>query len=142
MVVVGAAVDVVVGATVVVVGGGLAPAATMTGERGGPVGAAVPAGRMPDGNVSFGYDVHVSASGEPATTKVSVVEGSFCTLTVFPLAVNGPSVAGVDGTVRATPEVGTGVGNVTLKLSVPVGIDGGVAPATSMVPEAEPLNVG
>jgi len=48
-------------------------------------------------------------------------------------------VPGVDGTIRVTPDAGTGRGRGRLKLSLPVAIDEGVAPAASTAAEAVPV---
>ena len=56
-----------------------------------------------------------------------------------PDAVNGPILAAVAGTVMVTPLGGTGLGMGTLKLSVPEGIDPGVAPVASIVVLAVPV---
>lgn len=56
-------------------------------------------------------------------------------------AVNGPMVAGVDGSISSTGPV-TGLGRVTLKLIVPVDNEAGVAPVASILVEALPVRVG
>jgi hypothetical protein len=55
------------------------------------------------------------------------------------VAVNGPMVEGVDGTIRGTPAGGTGLGIGTSKVNGPVGIEAGVAPAASIAADAFPL---
>jgi hypothetical protein len=95
---------------------------------------------MPEGvTESLGNAVQVSVSGWPEISRVRVVVGSCSTVMASPVAVNGPSVPGVDGTCSDTPLAGTGLGRVTLKFSVPVVRVGGVAPVTSSCPVAEPV---
>ena len=61
-------------------------------------------------------------------------------MTVAPVALNGPNKPGVDGIDTATPLGGMARGIGVSKLRVPVAIDAGVAPATSMVDEAVPVS--
>src|ERR1700691_2255907 len=58
------------------------------------------------------------------------------------VAVNGPSVEGVAGSDSDTPALGTGLGIVTLKVSVPDGNVAGVAPLARSWAVAEPVRVG
>jgi hypothetical protein len=97
---------------------------------------------MPEGTELLAYDVHVSANGEPATISVNETDESCSTVIWELVAVKGPIDAGVEGTVRATPDAGIVLGNVRLKFSVPVVSVAGVAPATSSCPVAEPDSVG
>ncbi len=116
------------------------PAVAITGVIAEAVGAVVV---MPPGVImSFGYAVQVRSSGAPATTSDSEMFESCAMLIELLDAVNGPSVTGVAGTMSWTPLAGTGLGIVTLKLSVPVGRVAGVAPVASIVPEAVPDRVG
>ena len=56
------------------------------------------------------------------------------------VAVNGPTVAGVDGTSRVTPDDGTGFGIGMSKAIAPVEIDEGVAPVASIVVVSVPVS--
>ncbi len=58
-----------------------------------------------------------------------------------PVAVNGPTVAGLEGTTRVIPEDGTGLGIGTSKGMPPREIDEGVAPAASTVVDMVPERV-
>ena len=60
----------------------------------------------------------------------------------LPVAVNGPSVAGDEGTFSGTPELGMGFGYVMLMASPWSGIVAGVAPVASSCVFAVPDNVG
>jgi hypothetical protein len=66
---------------------------------------------------------------------------SCCMEMALPEAVNGPMVAGVDGSVSSTGPV-TGLGRVTLKSMVPVDMVAGVAPVASIFVDALPVSVG
>jgi hypothetical protein len=134
---------VVVGDVVVVVGAVVvveAPLATaMTGEMGDAVGVPVV---TPDGvTVLFGYDVHVRFNGVPATVRVRLMLESCCMVMSPPDAVNGPKVAGGEGTMSGTSAV-TGLGKVTLKVRGPTGIVAGVAPLASILAVACPVSMG
>ena len=74
--------------------------------------------------------------------KVRLAEESSVMVTGPPVAVKPLTLAGVDGSVSATPALGTGLGMVTLKLSGPSGVLAGVAPLASIWVLAEPLSVG
>src|ERR1700688_4689681 len=74
----------------------------------------------------------------PATVRLSAALAS-CWIVMAPLVAVKPGiVAGVDGSVRLTPESGTGLGMGTLKASGPSGVVAGVAPLASIWAVAEP----
>ena len=91
-------------------GGGPCPAVAITGEMGRPGGIAC-AG--PDGMTSFGYGEQLKGGngvGNAASLKCNV-KSDVNARAMSPLvAVNGPMVAGDDGTASVIPEGGTGFG--------------------------------
>jgi hypothetical protein len=75
---------------------------------------------MPDGvTESLGYAVQVSARGLPATVRLRLALASSEIAIGPPVAVNPLTVAGVEGSDKATPSSGTGLGIVTSKVSGP-----------------------
>ena len=113
------------------------PAVTITGEMGEASGGPT---AMPEGALSSGYAVHVQVEVAPRDHEGQVDsrvlgDGDASLL----VAVKGPTVIGVDGTVKGTPDGGTGLGRGTSKLNGPVGSEAGVAPWASIVAVAVPL---
>lgn len=84
----------------------------------------------------------MSVRGWPPTVSVRVADESSAKLGVLLVAVNGPSVAGDVGTVSTTPASGTGLGMVTVKLSVPVDSVAGVASVASIWAVTDPCSCG
>jgi hypothetical protein len=111
-------------------------AVAMTGEIGDPAGARA---TMPVGAELFEYGWQVRLRSLPDTTRVSATSESTVREMAPPPAVNGPTVAGVDGSMSVKPAEGTGEGMGTLMASAPDGIDAGVAPAASTAVSAVPM---
>jgi hypothetical protein len=132
---------VVVGGVLGVVTGGITgPVEAITGEMGEPTGGL---DVMPlKGTVSLGYVAHVKVNGGavslPDANRVKLICWPWEIVMVPPDAVNGPIVAGAEGTARAKPDEGTGVGMGTSKLMAPEGIAAGVAPLASTWVVADP----
>jgi len=65
---------------------------------------------MPVGTLSFGYDVQLRESVEPATVSERSSEEPSSIVTELPVTVKGPYEAGGDGIPAVTPDLGTGFG--------------------------------
>ncbi len=128
------AVVAVVGA--VVAGADPAEAVAITGEACAPDGAVV---TMPVATVLFGYGWQVRLRLLPETFRVSDTAGSTVREMAPPDALKGPTVPGVEGSVRPRPVAGTGLGMGVLMVMVPLEIEAGVAPVASIFSEAVPL---
>ncbi len=86
--------------------------------------------------------MQVSDNGAPEIMRVRLAEESSWMVIWELVAVNPLTVAAVDGSDRATPESGTGLGMGTLKLSWPSGVVAGVAPVASIWAVAESCRLG
>jgi hypothetical protein len=127
---------VVFGAAVVAVGAAPEVALAMTGDALAAVGAAA---TMPVAALLFGYGVHVSCRVLPETTSDRATAGSTVRLMAPPVAVKGPTVAGVVGRFSVSPDAGTGLGIGALIVTGGAATDAGVAPVASTLSVAVPV---
>ena len=138
MVVVVPCVVLVVPASVVVVGPSVVvvddppSAVAITGDAFCPGGADV---TMPVAALLFGYGVQVRERVLPDTMRLKDTAGSTVRVMAPPEAVNGPTVPGVEGRVKASPLAGTGLG---IGASIVIG---GAATAAGVAPVASTFNV-
>ncbi len=126
------------GVVAAVVGAGVeAPdeAVAITGDAGEPDGVEL---TMPVAAVLFGYGVHVSVSVLPETFSAREMAGSTVRLMAPPVAVKGPTDAGVEGNINVRPVAGTGLGIGALMTRLPLEIEAGVAPVASTLVTAVP----
>ena len=86
--------------------------------------------------------MQVSARALPDTVSEILAEESSWMVMFGLVAVKPEIVAGVEGSARGTPAVGTGLGMVTLKLRGPWGVVAGVAPLASIWAVAVPARLG
>ena len=94
---------------------------------------------MPLATALFGYGVHVRFRLLPDTTRVRLMAGSTVRLMAPPVAVKGPTVAGVAGRASVIPAAGTGLGMGALIVTGGAVTDAGVAPVASTLSVAVPV---
>ena len=75
--------------------------------------------------------MQVKDKGAPDTINVIDVLESCWIVMALLVAVNGPSDAGVEGTCKGTPELGSGLGKVRLIAKLGMASVPGVAPLAS-----------
>jgi len=129
------AVVAVVGVEPAVVEPAVVEPVAITGEMGELTGAE---DAMPVGALSFGYGLHTRLRLLPDTFSVRSIAGSTVRVMAPPVAVNGPTVPGVEGRFSVMPVDGIGLGRGALMAISPAESDAGVAPVASTLTTAVP----
>jgi hypothetical protein len=120
----------------IVVGVDESDSVAITGEIGELAGAE---DTMPVDALSLVYGLHVRLRSLPDITILSWIAGSMLSVIVPPVAVKGPTVAGVDGRLSVMPVDGIGLGRGALMAISPAETVAGVAPTALTFTTAVPV---